>query len=66
MSKDIKLVFLEMKTHIFMYILPLVIIYCIFMPYCISEIQYIDNPMQKELTSKISQYIYSILSMAFV
>ena len=50
MSKDIKLVFLEMKTHIFMYILPLVIIYCIFMPYCISEIQYIDNPMQKELT----------------
>jgi hypothetical protein len=50
MKKDLSLILIDIKNYIFIYILPIFIIYCFFLPYLISEIQPIQNPVEKELT----------------
>lgn len=50
MKKDLNILFLDLKLHLFAYLLPIVIIYCAFMPYLHLQIQYINDSFEKELT----------------
>lgn len=50
MKKDLKILFLDFKSHVFIYILPIFIIYCVFIPYTLSQLHYISSPYEREMT----------------
>lgn len=67
MKKDFRILFLDVKLHYFMYFIPILIIYCLFMPYCLSQTQYITDSQSKEITYfMISQRYLSIFIVYYL